>query len=117
MDGPKVLPVYIDTIMSHLVPNPVLPGDHIAPQRAKSIASHATRFEHTWYDGQNWRIQETHGSTSTDIFFSSDWQVLEERIGANVDAQNTWSPVYVNALIKRDQSSAHNGTLDQHLWA
>ena len=30
--------------------------------------------------------------------------------------RNVWSPVYVNALVLRDQSSLGNGTLDQRLY-
>ena len=33
-----------------------------------------------------------------------------------MQAQNVWSPVYVNALVLRDQSSESNGVLDQRLY-
>jgi RHS repeat-associated protein len=68
------------------------------------------------YDGLGRRISETHGTTTTDLYLSSAGQVLEERVGGQVQARNVWSPVYVNALVLRDQSSQHNGVLDQRLY-
>jgi RHS repeat-associated protein len=68
------------------------------------------------YDGLGRRITETHGSTTTDLYLSAANQVLEERVGGVMQARNVWSPVYVNALILRDQSSQKNGTLDQRLY-
>jgi hypothetical protein len=68
------------------------------------------------YDGLNRRITETHGSTTTDLYHSAQWQVLEERVGGQVQARNVWSPVHVDALVLRDQSSAGNGVLDQRLY-
>jgi hypothetical protein len=43
----------------------------------------------------NRRIIENPG-TATDLYYSKDWQVLEERQGPTVTAQNVWSPVYVD---------------------
>jgi RHS repeat-associated protein len=68
------------------------------------------------YNGLGERVTETHGTTTTDLYYSSAWQVLEERVGGVVQARNVWSPVYVDALVLRDQSSLHNGTLDQRLY-
>jgi RHS repeat-associated protein len=68
------------------------------------------------YDGVNHRITETHGSTTRDLYFSSQWQVLEERVGGVVQARNVWSTVYVDGLVLRDQSSQGNGVLDQRLY-
>ena len=68
------------------------------------------------YDGLGRRITETEGGTTTDLYYSSADQVLEEDVGGEVQAQNVWSPVYVNALVLRDQSSQHNGMLDQRLY-
>jgi RHS repeat-associated protein len=69
------------------------------------------------YNGLGERITETHGSTTTDLYYSSSWQVVEERLGGVVQGRNIWSPVYVDALVLRDQSSQHNGVLDQRLYA
>ncbi len=68
------------------------------------------------YDGLGRRITETHGTTTTDLYLSAQGQVLEERVGGVVQARNVWSPVYVNAMVLRDQSSQHNGVLDQRLY-
>jgi YD repeat-containing protein len=50
------------------------------------------------------RITETQGGTTTDLYYSSSWQVVEERVGGVTQTKYVWSPVYVDALILRDQS-------------
>jgi RHS repeat-associated protein len=52
------------------------------------------------------------------LYYSSAWQVLEERTGgvSTATIQYVWSPVYVDALILRDRSTQNNGTLDERLW-
>jgi YD repeat-containing protein len=53
------------------------------------------------YDALGRRVTETHPSSGRrDLYYSADWQVLEERVGPdvraqNVQAQNVWSPVYL----------------------
>jgi RHS repeat-associated protein len=37
-----------------------------------------------------------------DVYFSSNWQVVEEDVSGTMQDQYVWSPVYVNALIERD---------------
>ncbi len=68
------------------------------------------------YDGLGRRVTETHSDTTTALYFSAAGQVLEEQVGGVTQAHNVWSPVYVNALILRDQSSEGDGTLDQRLY-
>ena len=68
------------------------------------------------YNGLGQRITQTDGGTTTDLYYSAADQVLEEDVGGQVQAQNVWSPVYVNALVLRDQSSESNGVLDQRLY-
>ena len=51
------------------------------------------------YDALGRRIKETHGSTTTDLYYSNQWQVLEEVQGSTATADNVWSPVYVDALV------------------
>jgi RHS repeat-associated protein len=68
------------------------------------------------YDGLHRRISETAGGTTTDLYYSDAWQVLEERVGGQVKAQYVWSPVYVDALILRNRDSNGDGTLDERLW-
>ena len=70
------------------------------------------------YDGLGARVQATRSSTTTDYYYSTDWQVVEERVGSTVKAQYVWSPVYVDALILRDRdadNSSGNG-LEERLW-
>jgi RHS repeat-associated protein len=69
------------------------------------------------YDGLNRRVRETRGATTTDLYYSSDWQVLEERVSGVVNCSYVWSPVYVDALIARDRDTNGDGTLDERLYA
>ena len=54
----------------------------------------------------------TVGTTKTDFYYSDQWQILEERNDddGSVTAQNVWSPVYVDAMVLRDQYGG--GALD-----
>jgi RHS repeat-associated protein len=69
------------------------------------------------HDALGRRDRETRGSTTTDLYYSSDWQVLEERVGSAVKLSYVWSPVYVDALICRDRDSTGGGTLNERLYA
>ncbi len=55
--------------------------------------------------------------TTTDRLFSSNWQLLEEKVGSNTKTRNVWSPVYVDAMVTRDRDTDANGTLDERLYA
>jgi RHS repeat-associated protein len=71
------------------------------------------------YDALGRRIQEPIISTSVrDLYFSTDWQVLEERDtnGTVVRAENVWSPVYVDALILRDRDPSGAGSFGERLY-
>ena len=68
------------------------------------------------YDGLHRRVQETASGTTTDLYYSDAWQVLEERVGGQTMVQYVWSPVYVDALILRDRDTNGDGTLDERLW-
>jgi len=68
------------------------------------------------YDGQNRRVTETAGGTTTDLFYSANWQVLAEKVGSNFTRRYVWSPVYVDAMVLRDRDTDANGTLDERLW-
>ena len=55
---------------------------------------------------------------TVDLYYSVQWQVLEEREGATVKAQYLWSPIYVDALIRRDRDadgSSANG-MEERLY-
>ena len=67
-------------------------------------------------DALHRHVTDTVGSTVTDRFFSSDWQLLETKVGSNTVSRNVWSPVYVDALVLRDRDTDANGTLDERLY-
>jgi RHS repeat-associated protein len=71
------------------------------------------------YDALGRRIVQTESSTTTDLYYSSQWQVLEERVGGAAKAQYVWSPVYVNAMIERDRDADGNSSngLEERLYA
>jgi RHS repeat-associated protein len=68
-------------------------------------------------DALHRHVTDTVGSTVTDRFFSSDWQLLETKVGFNTITRNVWSPVYVDGLVLRDRDTDANGTLDERLYA
>lgn len=68
------------------------------------------------YDGLDRRIRETASGTTTNLYYSDGWQLLEERVGGQVKAQYVWSPVYVHALMLRDRDTNVNATLDERLY-
>ncbi len=68
-------------------------------------------------DALHRHVTDTVGSTVTDRFFSSDWQLLETRVGSNTVTRNVWSSVYVDGLVLRDRDTDANGTLDERLYA
>jgi RHS repeat-associated protein len=59
------------------------------------------------YDAENRRIVENPG-TAVDLFFSKDWQVIEERVGATTKVQYVWSAAYADAMIERDRDADGN---------
>ena len=84
--------------------------------RLIAVKSGATTLETLRYDGDNRRVTNTIGSTTTDLYYSSQWQVLEEQVsGSDVD-RYVWSSVYVDALVLRDRDTDANGSLDERLW-
>ena len=80
-------------------------------------SSGGTTLETFTYDGLGRRVTSNDGTTTTDLFYSSQQQVLEEMQGGSATARYVWSPVYVNALVLRDRATGSPGTLDERLWA
>ena len=90
---------------------------------SNAAATQVARYE---YDGLNHRIVEQAGTLATpaavsaavrDLFYSLNWQVLEERvrdaagaIPAVADTRFVWSPVYVDAMVARDRNADANAT-------
>ncbi len=68
------------------------------------------------YDAQNRRVKEIVGGVTRDLYYSDQWQVLEERVNGVTQVQYVWSPVYVDAMILRDRDTNANGTLDERLY-
>src|SRR5258707_10162881 len=85
--------------------------------RLVAVKNGSTALASYKFDGLGRRIVETAGTNTRDLFFN-DWSILEERLNgaSTADVQLVWSPVYVNALVLRDRSTLHNGTLDERLW-
>jgi RHS repeat-associated protein len=100
-----------------------------------SAGTEVARYE---YDGLNRRITERVGTVASpsaasaavrDLYYSQDWQVLEERVRTSTgtipttaDTRFIWSPVYVDAMIARDRNADGNaatgtGGLEQRVYA
>jgi len=69
------------------------------------------------YDATGRRVREGRGGTTTDLYYSSQWQVLEERVSGTATKSYVWSPVYVDAMIARDRDPDSNGSLEERLYA
>jgi RHS repeat-associated protein len=68
------------------------------------------------FDALTRRVSETKGSNVRDFYYSSQWQVLEERLNGTTDIRYVWSPIYVDAMILRDRDSDANGSLEERLY-
>src|SRR5262249_32691788 len=62
------------------------------------------------YDALGRRVREIRGATTTDLYYSDQWQVLEERVGGGVKVSCVLRPAYVDALITRDPGTHGDGT-------
>jgi RHS repeat-associated protein len=69
--------------------------------RLVQYKSGSTVLASSSYDTLGRRIQEN-VTLSRDLYYSSGWQVLEERSLGVTQFQYVWSPVYVDALVERD---------------
>lgn len=68
------------------------------------------------YDALGRRISGDNG-TEVHLYYSAQWQMLEERINGIAVAQNVWSPLYVDALVLRDRDAdGLGGTLEERLY-
>jgi hypothetical protein len=63
------------------------------------------------------RVVENAG-TARDLYYSTSWQVLEERVGGQAQVQYVWSPVYVDAIVLRDRDTDSNSAngLEERLY-
>jgi RHS repeat-associated protein len=74
--------------------------------------SNGTTLKTHQYDAMNRRVAEVVGSDTTDLCYSSQWQVLEERVNGSGKYRYVWSPVYVDAMVLRDRPDT-----SERLWA
>jgi RHS repeat-associated protein len=84
--------------------------------RLVSVSSGGTAVATYTYNGLGERVSETRGATTTDLYYDASWQVIEERVAGVTQARNVWSAAGTDVLVLRDQSSQHNGVLDQRLY-
>ncbi len=73
------------------------------------------------YDGQGWRVTETVGTTTRDLYYSAGWQVAEETVTTGsttkLNARYVWGGGYVDDLVYRQRDTDNDGVLDERLWA
>jgi RHS repeat-associated protein len=88
--------------------------------RLVQIASGQTTVAAYAYDARNFRVLKTTGGATSHFYYSSQWQVLEERVpnpqSLITASQNVWGLRYVDDLILRDrnaESAPNTGNLGQ----
>jgi RHS repeat-associated protein len=71
--------------------------------------TNGTGTETFGYDGTGRKITTAvSGGSTTDHYYSDQWQVLEDQTSGVTKAQYVWSPVYVYALILQDRDADNN---------
>ena len=60
------------------------------------------------YDALNRRIARN----SNDLFYTAQWQQIEERDAQGVEAQFVWSPVYIDAMVLKGRDSDSDGVME-----
>jgi RHS repeat-associated protein len=76
----------------------------------------STSLESYKFDALNRRIEENAGAARA-LFYTAEWQVIEERTSGVARVSYVWSPVYIDALIVRDRDADVNGSLEERLYA
>jgi RHS repeat-associated protein len=72
--------------------------------RLVQVTSGTTVLVAYTFDALSRRVTENPG-TLRSLYYSAQWQVLEEQSGGTTQAQYVWSPGYVDALVERDRGS------------
>jgi RHS repeat-associated protein len=80
----------------------------------KTSPSGSTLVSYT-FDGLNRRVTET-DTVAHDLYYSDQWQVLEEREGTLVRKLEVWSPVYVDAMVLRYRDTSGRGSFNETLY-
>ncbi len=83
--------------------------------RAVSVSSGGTTIASYEYDGLGRRVQQTESSTTTDIYFDSNWQDIEEQVSGTTQARYVWSPIDQDAMVLRDDQPS-GGSLTRRIW-
>jgi RHS repeat-associated protein len=86
--------------------------------RLVEVKQGSTTLVEYQYDGLKRRIVEDDGTSERHLYYSDQWQVLEERVGGDTVTQYVWSAVYVDAMILRDRdadASSGNG-LEERIY-
>ncbi len=70
------------------------------------------------YDGLNRRTTKTVSGVLRDFYYSSQWQILEERIGGTTaaDRQFVWGLRYIDDLVLRDRATERLYALQDANW-
>src|SRR2546423_1572490 len=57
--------------------------------------------------------------TSNHLYYTSAWQVIEERTGTTPKVQYVWSAQYIDALVERDRDANNSNSvgLEERLYA
>ncbi len=87
--------------------------------RLVTVADGGTPVAEYHYDGRNYRTTENSSGTPRHSYYSSRWQVLEERVGVLTSAgrQFIWGLPYIDDLILRDRDTSDDGALDERFYA
>ncbi|MEZ5948294.1 MAG: RHS repeat-associated core domain-containing protein [Planctomycetaceae bacterium] len=126
--GPNwVTPAYSRAGNMTTMPQPADPtasytATYDAWNRLVKLVEGVNTVQENEYDGRNFRvIKKSYASgvlnETRDYYFSSNWQILEERIdgSSTPDRHFVWGTRYIDDLICRDRSDT--GTLDERLYA
>jgi RHS repeat-associated protein len=81
-----------------------------------------TTLETFSYDGLGNRVTNTINGVTTDLYYSTQAQVIEEASGGNYTTRYVWSPSSVTTMISRDTDTSGTGltatgTGYQRLWS
>jgi RHS repeat-associated protein len=76
-------------------------------QRLVKVKSGSATISTYAYDGQNRRVTKVTGSTTRHYYYSSQWQILEERLNSTTtsDRQFVWGLMALDNLVLRDRGT------------